>query len=77
MPETAYCYHCGAHRPLEEMREILTKGGNRWRRIKSIGLGKQGRAEREPFGQRTTANNKADTQAKIFRAANSERNQHS
>lgn len=77
MPETAFCYHCGIHHPIEEMRQILTKGGKRWRCIKSIELTKQGSAKRAAFGRQTTANNKADTQAKIARMANPERNPHS
>jgi len=77
MSETAFCYHCGIHHPVEEMRQILTKSGKRWRCIKSIELTKQGSAEREAFGRQTTAINKADTQAKICRMANPERNSYS
>jgi len=74
MPQTAFCYHCGTHHPMEEMRQILTKCGKRWRCIKSIESSRQGRAEREAFGRRTTAINKADTQAQKRRMANPERN---
>jgi hypothetical protein len=74
MPQTAYCYHCGTHHPKEEMRQILTKGGKRWRCIRSIEASRQGLAEREAFGRQVTANNKADTQAKKNRMANPERN---
>jgi hypothetical protein len=75
MPETAFCYHCGTRHPLEEMRQIVTKSGKRWRCVKSIELTKQGGAKREAFGRQTTANNKADTRAKICRTTNPERNQ--
>jgi hypothetical protein len=77
MSETAFCYHCGAYHPIEEMRQTLTKSGKRWRCVKSIELTKQGSAKREAFGRQTTANNKADTQLKLCRMANPERIQHS
>lgn len=77
MSETVFCYHCGTYHPIEEMRQILTKSGKRWRCIKSIELTKQGSAKREAFGRQTTAKNKADTQTKIGRMANPERNPHS
>jgi hypothetical protein len=31
MSETAFCYYRSARHPVEEMRQILTKGGKRWR----------------------------------------------
>lgn len=67
MSDTAYCYHCGTHHPKEEMRQIETKGGKRWRCIKSIEATKQGRKEREAFGRQTTAINKAEAQSKKAR----------
>jgi hypothetical protein len=67
MSETAYCYHCGTHHPKEEMRRIETKGGRRWRCIKSIEATKQGREQREAFGRRTTEINKAEAQSKKAR----------
>lgn len=69
MSDTAYCYHCGTHHPKEEMRQIETKGGKRWRCIKSITATKQGRAEREAFGRQTTAINKAEAQNRKARIA--------
>jgi len=71
--ETAFCYSCGRHHPVEEMRQILTKAGMRWRCIKSIEAARQGRAERQAFGSQTTANNKSDRQAQIHRTPNPER----
>jgi hypothetical protein len=62
--ETAYCYHCGKHHPIEEMRQLATKTGKRWRCIKSIEATKKGRSERDAFGKRITANNKAECQSK-------------
>lgn len=67
---TAYCYHCGTHHPREEMRQIETKGGKRWRCIKSIEATKRGTAERDAFGKQVTASNKSELQAKLrMRAA--------
>jgi len=77
MSESAFCYHCGTYHRIEEMRQISTKSGKRWRCIKSIDLTKQGSEKREAFGRQTTANNKADAHAKICRMANPERNQDS
>lgn len=75
MDDTLYCYHCGTRHAREEMRQIPTKGGTRWRCIRSIEASRQGRTEREAFGRQTTANNKAETQSKQNRMANPERNQ--
>jgi hypothetical protein len=71
MPDSLYCYHCRSYHPKEEMRQIDTKGGKRWRCIKSIEATKKGRAEREAFGRRMTEANKEEQAAKlrIVRAA--------
>jgi hypothetical protein len=61
---TAYCYHCGRHHPIEEMRQLATKTGKRWRCIKSIEATKKGQAERDAFGKRITADNKSESQSK-------------
>jgi hypothetical protein len=74
MSDTAYCYHCSIRHPIEEMRQIDTKGGKRWWRcIKSIEAAKHSVQEREAFGRQTTANNQADTQARVHRMGNPER----
>ena len=65
MSQTAYCYHCGTNHPIEEMRHLETKGGKRWRCIKSIEAAKQSRKEREAFGRQTSALNKAEMQARL------------
>lgn len=57
MSDTAYCYHCGRHHPIEEMRQLHSKGGKRWRCIKSIQASKQGIAQRDAFGRQMTAMN--------------------
>jgi hypothetical protein len=64
MPETAYCYHCGTHHPIELMRQIVTKGGKRWRCIKSIEATKVGVEKRDAFGRRVTESNKAEARSK-------------
>lgn len=77
MTETAFCYHCGAHHPINQMRQILTKNGKRWRCVKSIEATKAGASKRDAFGKEITALNKAETQARMCRMANPERNQNS
>ena len=77
MTKSAFCYTCAVHHPIAEMRQIPTKIGKRWRCIRSIELAKQTGAAREAFGQKTTANNKAEAQSKISRLTNPERNQYS
>ena len=64
MTDTAYCYHCGTHHPKSEMRQITTKGGKRWRCIKSIEATKQGREAREAYGRQMTETNKAEARSK-------------
>lgn len=65
MADTLYCYHCGTHHPKEEMRQIETKGGKRWRCVKSIMGAKKSRAEREEFGRQMTEMNKSEARAKM------------
>ncbi len=65
MSQTAYCYHCGVYHPIEEMRQINTKGGMRRRCIKSIEASKAEIAQRDAFGRRMTEMNKASAQAKV------------
>lgn len=64
MADTLYCYHCRTYHPREEMRQIDTKGGKRWRCIKSIEATKRSAEEREAFGRQMTAMNKAEAQSK-------------
>lgn len=71
--ETIFCYHCARHHPREEMRQIETKGGKKWRCIKSIEATKRDVAQRDAFGQTVTAVNRAEAQARIKARANAER----
>ena len=63
--ETAYCYHCGKHHPIEEMRQVVTKGGKRWRCIKSIEATKKPTAERDAFGNTVTSINRSLNQNRM------------
>ena len=73
MPDTLYCYHCRLYHPKEEMRQIETKGGKRWRCIKSIEAAKRDRDAREAFGRQMSAINKAQAQSKARIASKVER----
>jgi hypothetical protein len=73
MTETAYCYHCGTRHPTAEMRQIETKAGKRWRCIKSIEATKRSAAERDSFGRRVSAENKAEAQSKARVVLNANR----
>jgi hypothetical protein len=64
LPSTAYCYHCGTHHPIEEMRQIESKTGKRWRCIKSIDAARKAVQEREAFGRQVSENNKAAAKSK-------------
>ena len=68
MPQTIYCYHCRTHHPVEQMRQVETRGGKRWRCIKSIEAVKHKTVEeRAAFGLQTSAINKADQHAAASR----------
>ena len=70
---TRYCYHCGTHHPESEMKQINTKGGKRWRCIKSIEATKRGVAERDAFGKQVTAINSAEQRNRSKALANPDR----
>jgi hypothetical protein len=57
MSTTRYCYHCGKSHPEEEMRQIKTGAGMKWRCIKSIQAVKKTSSERDAFGKQITAIN--------------------
>ena len=63
--DTKFCYHCRMHHPVEEMRQIETKAGKRWRCIKSIQATRQGRDAREAFGRSVTEINKAEARSRL------------
>ena len=54
------------------MRQIETKGGKKWRCIKSIEATKRNVAQRDAFGQTVTAVNRAEAQARIKARAKTE-----
>ena len=72
MDTTAYCYHCRVYHPKEDMRQISTKVGKRWRCIRSIEATKSDRASREAYGKSVTEANKAEAASKA-RISNSAR----
>lgn len=72
MSDTAYCYHCGRHHPKEEMRQIESKAGKKWRCIKSIEATKRGIAERDAFGKQVTAINSSEQRARMKASLNPE-----
>ena len=71
--ETIYCYHCGRHHPREEVRQIETKGGKKWRCIKSIEATKRDISQRDAFGKTVTAINTSENQARVKSRLNAER----
>ena len=71
--ETIYCYHCRQHHPREEMRQIETKGGKKWRCIKSIVATRIPSAERDAFGKTASAVNTSENQARVKARLDAER----
>ena len=72
-PETVYCYHCGRHHPANEMRQIATKGGKKWRCIKSIEATKKSSVLRDAFGKTVSADNRAENQTRVKARQEAER----
>lgn len=73
LPANIYCYHCGRHHPAAEMRQIDTKGGKKWRCIKSIEATRLSSAQRDAFGKAVTEINKAEQQARVKARLDAER----
>ncbi|MCK9283559.1 MAG: hypothetical protein M0P39_04680 [Rhodocyclaceae bacterium] len=73
MLDTVFCYHCQARHSRDEMRQVVSKTGKRWRCAKSIAAAKNDLAAREAFGRQVTAMNKSEAQAKIKHLLNPER----
>lgn len=73
MPNVIYCYYCSRAHPEDEMRRITTKGGPRWRCIKSIDATKRRTvAERDAFGKLITKINSAKQQETLKASRNPE-----
>lgn len=68
---TKYCYHCGAHHPIGEMRQIETKAGKRWRCIRSIQATRKTPEARDAFGRGVSEMNsaKARSQSRLIAEA--------
>ena len=54
MMNKIYCYHCMTYHLPENMRQIMTRTGLRWRCIRSIEAARNTAAERDAFGARQT-----------------------
>ena len=61
-PGTAFCYHCRAYHPVEEMRQIGTRSGKRWRCLRSIDATRATRDARDAFGRTVTELHRAETE---------------
>ena len=72
-PETIYCYHCGRHHASGEMRQIVTKGGKKWRCIKSIEATRKSSAQRDAFGKTVSADNRSENQSRVKARLHAER----
>jgi hypothetical protein len=55
------------------MRQIETKGGKKWRCIKSIEATKKSSAQRDAFGKTVSAINTSENQARIKAKLHAER----
>lgn len=64
MSKNTYCYTCNAQHPIEEMRQVVTKKGTRWRCINTIKAAGQALAKRQTFGVQTTAKNKTEAKSR-------------
>lgn len=62
MTDTQFCYCCRVHHPKDQMRRFATRHGERWRCLRSIEAAIGQRSERDAFGRRQTAINRAATQ---------------
>ncbi len=67
MKESAFCYSCRTHHPLDQMHQIRIGHGLRWRCRRSIVAAQCSIAERDAFGRQQTAINSADAQQKADR----------
>ena len=72
-PETIYCYHCRRHHPSGEMRQIETKGGKKWRCIRSIEATRISSAQRDAFGKTVSADNRSENQSRVKARLDAER----
>ena len=61
--QTKFCYHCGAHHSVAEMRQIETKAGKRWRCVRSIQATQKTAEARDAFGRQVSAMNTAEARS--------------
>ena len=67
--EVKYCYHCCAYHPSQEMRQIASKSGKRWRCLRSIEASRNSPEARAAFGRKTSAVNSANAKIYALRSA--------
>jgi len=70
--EKKYCYHCGAYHGINEMRQVATKTGNRWRCIRTIEASRADPEARAAFGRRMSEMNRENTKNNDLRLSNAE-----
>jgi hypothetical protein len=73
MTDTQFCYCCRVHHPKDQMRRFATRQGERWRCLRSIEAAIGQRSERDAFGRRQTAINRAAAQRAAEHARHSGR----
>lgn len=73
MTDTKFCYCCRVHHPKDQMRRFATRQGERWRCLRSIEAAIGQRSERDAFGRRQTAINRAAVQRAAEHARHSGR----
>ena len=63
MTDKIYCYHCMSYHRPENMRQVTTRAGVRWRCIRSIEASRRPVSERDAFGQQQSQRNLAQSQS--------------
>jgi hypothetical protein len=58
MTNKVYCYHCMSYHRPEEMRQIATRSGIRWRCIQSLDAARASATQRDAFGELQSASNR-------------------
>lgn len=59
MMDKIYCYHCMSYHRPENMRQVTTRAGVRWRCVRSIEAARNTTAARDAFGVRQTELNRS------------------
>lgn len=62
MSEKIFCYHCRVYHPREQVRQIETRKGPRWRCLRTLDAACRSREERDAFGRQQTEANRTEAQ---------------